>query len=141
MVKKIFWFITLDQITKLVLADRDFFVAGIKVHLVRNYGLSFGINLGNNINTMLIISILVLFIWYWVVKRDKINSVSQLSVALIVAGGISNLGDRIFLGFVRDFFDFGLGFTANLADLYVVLGLILIIFFESRQSRSKQASG
>jgi signal peptidase II len=93
------------------------------------------------INVLLVLFILILFIWYWLTKSDKTNLPEQLAFALIVAGGISNLADRIFLGFVRDFFDFGLGFTANLADLYVILGLLIIIFSRQKSQRAKQLSG
>ncbi|MDP4001391.1 MAG: signal peptidase II [bacterium] len=45
----------------------------------------------------------------------------------VFAGAVSNLGDRLVLGYVRDFVDLGLGFTFNLADIFIVIGLILIL--------------
>ena len=140
MVRKIFLLVAADQITKLVLANRDFFILGLRIHEVNNYGLGFGLNLGSPVNVLLISFILVLFIWYWLTKSEKTNFAEQLALTLIIAGGISNLADRIFLGFVRDFFDFNLGFTLNLADLYVILGL-LIIFFMKKSHGAQQLSG
>ena len=60
------------------------------------------------------------------------------SVSLIIAGGAGNLIDRIFRGFVVDFFDFRLiNFAVfNVADVCVVVGtffmMIYILFLESR---------
>jgi len=51
-------------------------------------------------------------------------------LALIAAGGIGNLVDRILYGQVRDFLNFGIGRLRtgimNLADLYILAALILI---------------
>ncbi len=53
------------------------------------------------------------------------------TVVLIAAGGIGNLVDRIAYGEVRDFLNFGIGRLRtgimNLADLYILAALILMI--------------
>ena len=56
-------------------------------------------------------------------KKNKRNS---LAFAALEAGIISNLADRLFLGYVRDFLDFHiLGYNYpifNIADMAIVMG-------------------
>jgi lipoprotein signal peptidase len=47
-------------------------------------------------------------------------------LALIFAGAISNLADRIFAGGVIDYILLPLGGATNLADVMIMLGLILL---------------
>ena len=66
--------------------------------------------------------------------RDGINSNSELvSYGFIMGGAIGNLVDRIFYGYVIDFFDFNLfGYQApifNVADIFIVVGVFLLIIF------------
>lgn len=62
----------------------------------------------------------------------KTNTVYSIALMLMIAGNIGNLIDRIFRGFVIDFlrFDFG-SYTFpifNLADSFLTIGIILLIF-------------
>jgi Lipoprotein signal peptidase len=65
------------------------------------------------------------------------------SAVLVLAGGVGNLIDRIGYGEVRDFlhFNFGLFRTGimNLADLYILAALIVILcsFLRKKESRPK----
>ncbi len=70
----------------------------------------------------------------------------RLSLAIIIAGAIGNLIDRLWVGYVVDFFDFNLldyltlgsPFPIfNIADMAIVLGMIglaITVFFEKDQS-------
>jgi signal peptidase II len=53
------------------------------------------------------------------------------AVTLVLAGGLGNLVDRLFLGEVRDFINFGIGGVRtgimNLADLYILAAAIVMI--------------
>jgi len=67
------------------------------------------------------------------------------SAALVVAGGVGNLIDRVFLGEVRDFLNFGIGKLRtgimNLADLYILFALIVIACaLASRSLRARRAA-
>ena len=119
MLKKLASLILLDQITKAYFVSRDFFVP--------NFGLPLGLDFGRLVNVMVIGIALLFFLWLYVTMRDSQNQKLNYGFVFLFAGAVSNLGDRIFLGFVRDFVDFGLGFTFNLADVFVVVGLLLIL--------------
>ena len=64
-----------------------------------------------------------------------------VALALIAAGGIGNLIDRLLWGEVRDFLNFGIGSLRtgimNLADLYILAALIVIV--AAAASRSAKA--
>ncbi|MCX6842901.1 MAG: signal peptidase II [candidate division WOR-3 bacterium] len=60
---------------------------------------------------------------------------SSVAFGLILAGGLgNNLIDRVRLGSVIDFIDFGFGnwrwYTFNLADAFVVVGVIMLLWYE-----------
>src|SRR6185503_8340131 len=129
--KKIFLLILIDQITKLIFSSRDFFVGPVHIHLVKNYGLAFSLNFGLLPNLFLITAGLVFFIYYYWQHRKEFNWAGSWVFILIFAGALANIIDRLYLGFVRDFLDLGLGFTFNLADAFVVFGLILILFSQT----------
>ena len=103
-----------DQISKTVVRNTMSLYESIPVipeffHLtyVTNDGMAFGINFPFGIYVFSAISIIFtgfLFWYLWSIKDDEI--VVRTGVALILAGAIGNLIDRIFLGEVVDFLDF-----------------------------------
>ncbi|MEJ0021707.1 MAG: signal peptidase II [Candidatus Doudnabacteria bacterium] len=130
--KKIFALIVVDQITKLIFSPRDFFVGFMHVHLVKNYGLGFSLNFGLLPNLIIVAAALIFFLYYYFSHQAELSWRGKIVFVLIFAGAISNIIDRLYLGYVRDFLDLGLGFTFNLADAFVVIGLIIIIFTQSK---------
>jgi signal peptidase II len=130
--KYVFVFILIDQITKLIFWSRDFFIGPLHIHSMKNYGLGFSINFGLIPNVLIIVAALIFFIYYYWHSRKNLNWFYELFFILIFAGAISNLADRIYLGYVRDFFDLGLNFTFNLADLFLAIGLLGILLSQSK---------
>ena len=71
--------------------------------------------------------------------RSRWSGLSVVGIALVVAGGMSNLVDRLLRGSVIDFVSVGVGpwrtGIFNIADMAVMLGaaLVLIGAFRSRQ--------
>lgn len=131
--------VLIDQITKLVFSSRDFFFFGIKFHPVKNFGLVFSINFGLIGNILLVIAGLFFFIYYYFSKRKVLSNFSNFFLILIFAGAISNLFDRIYLGFVRDFIDVNLGFTFNLGDLFLVIGIIGVLVFGDKVEKFQKS--
>ena len=100
---------------------------------VTNDGMAFGINFPFGIYIFSTISFIftVFLFWYlWTIKEEGI--VIRTGVALIIAGAIGNLIDRIFLGSVVDFLDFMIGsyhwYVFNFADSYVTVGMGFILY-------------
>jgi signal peptidase II len=128
--------ILIDQITKRWMSSRDFFVGFMHFHLVKNYGLSFGLNFGTLANFTVIALALILFVWY--LRQNQSAPSSLWPAVFIIVGAVSNLCDRIALGYVRDFWDIGLNFTFNLADLYIFIGLLVLLFVGTNQEPVSQ---
>jgi signal peptidase II len=51
-----------------------------------------------------------------------------VSISLILAGAISNLVDRIYYGFVIDYFDLKYFTVFNIADMMIVSGSLLLVY-------------
>ncbi len=140
-----------DQISKTVVRNTMSLYESIPVipeffHLtyVTNDGMAFGINFPFGIYVFSGISIIFtgfLFWYLWSIKDDEI--VLRTGVALILAGAIGNLIDRIFLGEVVDFLDFMIGdfhwYVFNLADSCVTVGLGFVLYDSLVLNRKKSS--
>lgn len=103
-------------------------------------GLTETLGEGGVLAFFIIISIITVgFFAFFLFKRPRKGLLYRISFAMIIAGALGNLYDRIFCGFVRDFIEFEyLGLTIfgqksfaifNIADSFVVVGAILLIIF------------
>ena len=138
-----------DQISKTIVRNTMSLYESIPVipeffHLtyITNDGMAFGINFPFGIYVFSGISIIFtgfLFWYLWSIKDDEI--VLRTGVALILAGAIGNLIDRIFLGEVVDFLDFMIGdfhwYVFNLADSCVTVGLGFVLYDSLVLNRKK----
>ena len=129
-----------DQISKILIRTKMSLYESIPVitnffnlTYVTNDGMAFGINFPFGIYIFSTISLIftVFLFWYlWTIKEDGI--VIRTGVALIIAGAVGNLIDRIFLGSVVDFLDFMVGsyhwYVFNFADSYVTVGMGFILY-------------
>lgn len=88
-----------------------------------NYGASFNILSSNPIILIVIsISAIIFFlVLFYKTKADK------LALSLLISGAMSNLIDRIFLGYIIDYIRIPYLFSFNLADLSNTTGLIILI--------------
>ena len=107
----------------------------LNISLIWNEGIAFGLlsfekSHFYNILTILII-IVVLIIFFMILKCKGLKKYSLL---MIVGGAIGNLYDRIFYKAVPDFIDFHVGnfhwFIFNVSDIFITLGVILMIILE-----------
>jgi len=80
-------------------------------------------------------------------KWGKESMLFTWSVALVIGGGVGNLIDRIFLGYVTDFMLFPVSwfpFSFNVADVAVTVGggmLILYLFLDTiKEKKNKKTS-
>ena len=129
-----------DQISKTIVRKTMVLYESIPVipdffHLtyVTNDGMAFGINFPFGIYVFSAVSIVftAFLFWYlWTIQNDDI--VIRIGIALILAGAIGNLIDRVFLGSVVDFLDFMIGnfhwYVFNLADSYVTVGMGFVLY-------------
>lgn len=100
----------------------------------RNQGAAFGISIGNK-QVMLIITLLVIFLFFYLFLSGKIRPetmLGKIAMVLIFGGAVGNIIDRIRLGEVIDFINMGIGrhrwFVYNLADVYITCGMFILIY-------------
>lgn len=89
-----------------------------------------------------ILTIVVIFGlgFYFFKNRKKFSVVEKLGYSFILGGAIGNIIDRISRGFVIDMIDFrGIWvFVFNLADVWINVGVILIIVDSLLDSKRKK---
>lgn len=110
---------------------------------VENTGVAFGIGKGLSIylsvfGFLALLGILIVF------KKAIIEDTSGLiGICLLIAGAVGNLFDRILMGAVTDFIDLGIWPVFNIADLYITIGILLLLptfLREAIQKREKEIS-
>jgi len=96
---------------------------------VQNKGISFGLlqNLGNGILLALNILLIIGLMAYLYAHRTKLASWAYRALLLIIAGGVGNILDRCFRGFVVDFIDFKVWPVFNLADAMITIGIAIYV--------------
>ena len=122
--------VILDQATKAIFADRGFSFLDYDFHPTNNHALPFGLNFGGLWNFIILAFITVAVSWF-ISRLPESGKWNYFGKSVFFAGVASNLVDRIMFGYVRDFIDLSLGFIFNLADVFIVLGLIIILFTTS----------
>jgi len=125
-------FIIFDQISKVVFAKDMMLIQGVlKLSEVHNTGGAFGI-FNTNVMTVILMNIILLgmIIRFLILKKDYMSKNVYISLLFIIAGGVSNLIDRIFRGYVVDFIDITqiINFPVfNFADIVLVIGWVLLV--------------
>lgn len=98
---------------------------------VQNTGAAFSLGQGNGIQFIIINAIVLgIMIRFLILQFEKMDSVTKVMLCLILAGGISNLLDRLIRGFVVDYIDIRQLFSFpifNIADIYVVIGWVMLV--------------
>lgn len=115
----------------------------LKFIYVKNTGAAFGF-LGNNTNFLVILTVILLYYLINEIRRNIDSKVSVLSLSLIISGAIGNLIDRIFRGYVIDYISFTLFkremAVFNLADTFITIGVILLMYIIVKDGRSEKVS-
>lgn len=109
-----------------------------------NEGTTFGLlSGGTTTDLMVLVTVTVLAIlglWWWVARAQGPQVI--VGAGLMAAGALGNLVDRLTTGMVTDFIGLHVGgwysVIFNMADIWVVLGSILV-FFGSRERRKEGA--
>lgn len=124
--------IILDQFIKFkIKKDLDKKVYFLKFNYVTNKGAALGLfkkrpKFLKAFTTLVLLLLVAIFIYCYNISK---YSYTLLPFALILSGGTSNLMDRFRKGYVIDFVSVRKIYF-NIADLYVLLGAIMIIIYE-----------
>ena len=126
------YIIHLDKISK---TSEIYISKFLNIHLIWNEGIAFGlfsfqkINLYNFLTFIIIIVILIIIFMTFKSKGFK-----KYSFIMILGGAIGNVIDRIIYNAVPDFIDLNYQgyhwFIFNVADIFITVGIICLIFAE-----------
>lgn len=127
----------IDQLFKYLVVNNIKPIGGITVidgflsfTYVENKGAALGILRDHRWIFMVITVLILLMLIYIVIKWKVRDKLFLFSVVLIIGGGIGNLIDRIFLGYVIDYIYFWFfPPVCNFADYCVSVGTVLLIIY------------
>ena len=150
MKKKIFWnfffiliIFLLDRVTKISIIN---FLENsgnghiqitnfLSFNLIWNEGIAFGLFSFDQelyYNFLTIIIILVTTIILWMIIKTK--GLEKIAFLMIFGGSLGNIFDRLVYSSVPDFIDFHYNnfnwFIFNVADIFISIGIILLIYLE-----------
>lgn len=102
----------------------------IELAYVENRGAAFGL-FQNTRLILIFLTVIILAVLLWYIIKSKKHPLLMTAGALIFAGGVGNLIDRVFIGYVTDFIhtlfiDFP---CFNIADICVCVGGALLIVY------------
>ena len=153
--KKIIIILTLffiDRLSKMYLinlqstgTDIDFYIFPfLNFYLVWNTGIGFGLAaMESNIYYHILTSIIAIVNIGLIFFLIKSKGIYAYSIVLIIGGSLGNLFDRIYYYAVPDFIDLHFGnfhwFIFNVADIFITVGIIGLIFAElSKKERASK---
>ena len=142
--KKFFFLASLvliDQISKYLVAK--YFTIGeslnllpvLDIYLILNTGIAFSLfdDGGTSGRWLLVILVSLVCIYLiYILITESLSQYESIAMILILSGGIGNLIDRIFRGYVIDFINFYYDnysfYIFNFADTFITIGVIIYIF-------------
>ena len=93
---------------------------------------------------LLILTVIVIYIIYKEFMNNEMNKMEHLSFGILFGGILGNFFERLINGTVIDFLDFyifGYNFPIfNLADCFIVIGVILVIITGYRKDKKHERS-
>ena len=125
--------IALDQITKYLVranmqpGDRIPVIGSwMSIYYVQNTGTAFSMFRDNRFVTVFLTAALIIFCIIFIIKEVREGHVLIPALfTFVAAGGVSNMIDRLTLGFVTDMISCGNFAVFNVADIGVTCGCIL----------------
>lgn len=130
MLKKTILFLFLlgtDQLSKYIIRQSGGFY-------ICNKGVAFGIS--GIYFWIILFLIIALFAW----QRKNLQTLffdRWLAIIFILSGALSNVLDRFIFGCVVDFVDFKIWPLFNLADVYIVIGFVIIFLKHFQLQKTK----
>ena len=150
MIKKNFWnfFFVLsifcaDRFTKIIIIQLNekynqvsiSLTSFINLNLIWNDGIAFGLfSFDQKIyyNFLSVIIILITLIIFWMATKTK--GIEKIAFMMIFGGSLGNIFDRLYYSSVPDFIDIHIDnfhwFIFNVADIFISLGVIMLIYIE-----------
>jgi signal peptidase II len=136
-----------DQLTKHIVAsqlqlDESIRFGPLWIHHVRNSGIAFGFFAQATAVVIVLTGLAVAWMLAFFARSGARHPILPVALGLVIGGSVSNLLDRVRLGYVTDFLDLRWWPAFNLADSFIVIGVLVLLGAlvlaerEPRRSRS-----
>jgi signal peptidase II len=125
--------IAADQLTKYIVTSRlaideaVHVVGPFWIHHVQNSGIAFGLFASATAVVILATGVAVAWMLLFFGRSGARHPVLPVALGLVIGGSLSNLLDRVRLGYVTDFLDFRYWPAFNLADTFIVVGVLVLL--------------
>jgi signal peptidase II len=122
-----------DQLTKHIVSSRlgidesAHVVGPFSIHHVQNSGIAFGLFPSATSVVTLLTAIAVAWMLVFFARSGSRHPVLPAALGLLIGGSVSNLVDRVRLGHVTDFLDLKWWPAFNLADSFIVIGVVILL--------------
>ncbi len=122
-----------DQVTKaivrseLVLGEAADVTSFFAVHHVRNTGIAFGLFPGAASPVTILTAIAVVWMIVYFARSGARHPALPIAFGFLLGGALSNLVDRLRQGYVTDFLDPDYWPAFNLGDVFITVGVVILI--------------
>ena len=122
-----------DQLTKhivssqLTLGDGVHVLGPFWIHHVRNSGIAFGFFSQATAVVIVLTGLAVGWMLLYLARSGARHPILPVALGLVIGGSTSNLLDRVRLGYVTDFLDLRWWPAFNLADSFIVIGVLVLL--------------
>jgi len=122
-----------DQLTKHIVASQLALGDGVHVlgpfwiHHVRNSGIAFGFFSQATAVVIVLTGLAVAWMIVYFARSGARHPILPVALGLVIGGSMSNLLDRVRLGYVTDFLDLRWWPSFNLADTFIVIGVLVLL--------------
>ena len=122
-----------DQITKHVVASSIALdsavdlVGPFSIRHVQNSGIAFGLFSSATVIVIVLTTVAVAWMLVFFARSGARHPALPVALGLLIGGSISNLVDRVRLGYVTDFLDLRWWPAFNLADASIVVGVAVLL--------------
>ena len=135
--------IGIDQLTKILVSKNmalyqsfSIIPKALNITYIQNRGAAFGMLANHRWVFMIVSTVAIIGICVYLFRFCNESMFFKIGLALIISGGIGNMIDRVFLGYVVDMIEatfietlFGWSFAIfNVADSFVCVGACIVIF-------------
>jgi signal peptidase II len=138
-----------DQLSKAwirtnLLEGQSLFELGFfRITHIHNTGAAFGLFQGQSfiLTIIAIVVITIILVYAFVSYRYfpwQESRLGRLALCLLLGGTVGNLIDRLRLGYVTDFIDFGYWPAFNIADSAVTIGIIIFAYTLLRSAQAEK---
>lgn len=113
--------------SQLALGDEIDVLGPFTIHHVQNTGIAFGLLASATPLVIVLTAIAVAWMIAFFARSGARHPVLPVGLGLVLGGSVSNLADRVRVGHVTDFLDLRFWPAFNLADTFIVVGVLALL--------------